>query len=60
MQSFLYLKHFYIGELSAEGRERLPPLPDPPPSETFLQQLQQHTPFRLQVAGRAAARFKSF
>lgn len=57
-ESFLYLKHFYIGELSADSLDRLAPL-DPPPSPAFLQQLQQHTPFRLPVV-RNGARFKSF
>lgn len=57
-ESFLYLKHFYLGELSADSFDKLPPL-DPPPSEVFLQQLQQHTPFRLPVT-RNGARFKSF
>ena len=48
-ESFLYLKHFYAGELAAHDRAALPPL-DPPPSPEFLAQLRDFTPFRLAVA----------
>ena len=48
-ESFLYLKHFYLGELSPEDRAALPP-PQPPPSPEFMAQLREHTTFRLPVA----------
>lgn len=46
-ESFLYLKEFYIGEVSARDRAELVPSPEPAPSEDFIRQLRQYTTFRL-------------
>ena len=48
-QSFLYLKEFYIGELSEQDREKLESLSlsDKRPSQPFLEQLGRVTPWRL-------------
>ncbi len=45
-ESFLYLKHFYIGEVRAEDRASIPQ-PSPEPSVDFIQQLREYTTFRL-------------
>jgi len=42
-ESFLYLKHFYVGEVRAEDRSSVPTLPGPPASDDFLQQLREFT-----------------
>jgi hypothetical protein len=54
-QSFLYLKHFYLGELRPEDRAQVPQA-EPPPSPEFLAQLRDYTAFRLPVA----TTYKSF
>jgi len=47
-QAFLYLKEFYIGELSEEDLRRVPlPPGEVPPSAAFLEQLKRVTPWRL-------------
>ena len=48
-QSFLYLKEFYIGELSEQDREKLDSLSlsDKRPSQPFLEQLGRVTTWRL-------------
>ena len=49
-ESFLYLKHFYIGEVRRVDRETpgvVPSVPGPPASVDFLQQLREYTGFRL-------------
>ena len=46
-ESFLYLRHFYVGEIAAEDRG-LVPSPSPGPSDDFLAQLADlSAPFRL-------------
>ena len=46
-ESFLYLRHFYVGEVRSEDRGLIP-LPLPGPSSDFLRQLDAFTaPFRL-------------
>lgn len=49
-ESFLYLKSFYIGEISTEDRP-LVPQPAEPPSADFLTQLREYSAFRLAVKG---------
>ena len=46
-ESFLYLKEFYIGEVRARDRARVPS-PSPEASEDFLRQLRQYTTFRIE------------
>lgn len=47
-QAFLYLKEFYIGELSEDDVKRVPlPPGEVPPSPAFLEQLKRVTPWRL-------------
>ena len=53
-ESFLYLKHFYIGEVRRVDRETpgvVPAVPGPPASADFLQQLREYTDFRLRDDG---------
>ena len=45
-QSFRYLKQFYIGELSEFDLAAMP-RPTGQPSETFLEELQQYTTWRI-------------
>ena len=50
LESFLYLKHFYIGEVRCADRLTpgvIPSVPGPPASDDFLQQLREYTDFRL-------------
>jgi cytochrome b involved in lipid metabolism len=42
-ESFLYLKHFYVGEVFADDRASVPLVPGPPASDDFLQQLREYT-----------------
>jgi hypothetical protein len=63
-ESFTYLKEFYCGEICVDDRPRVP-AGDEPPSPEFLQQLREHTTFRMplpsQVVSDDAVRvFKSF
>ena len=49
-ESFLYLKHFYVGEVRRVDRETpgaVPSVPGPPASAEFLQQLREYTGFRM-------------
>ena len=55
-ESFLYLKHFYVGEVARQDREApglVPLVPGPPASEDFLQQLREYTDFRISNEGGA-------
>ena len=45
-ESFLYLKEFYIGEVAAADREKIP-VPETRASDDFLAQLRAYTTFRL-------------
>lgn len=54
-ESFLYVRHFYCGEVRPQDRA-LVPQPQPGPSDDFLAQLALFTPFRLPVT----SVFKSF
>ena len=50
-ESFLYLKHFYVGEVFADDRASVPLVPGPPASDDFLQQLREYTDdFRVDAA----------
>ena len=50
-ESFLYLKHFYVGEVFADDRASVPLVPGPPASDDFLQQLREYTEdFRVDAA----------
>lgn len=50
-ESFIYLRHFYVGEICGEDRDAVPS-PVPPPSPEFLKQLQEFTSsFRIAVRG---------
>ena len=42
-ESFLYLKHFYVGEVRAEDVGKMPLVPGPPASEDFKRQLREYT-----------------
>lgn len=67
-QSFLYLREFYIGELSPEDRLRVPPPNEQQrrgltvqASAAFLEQLKRATPWRLRPEDMDAPTvFKSF
>jgi hypothetical protein len=56
-ESFMYLKHFYIGELREEDRAEVPS--DVPGSEHFMHQLREYTTFRI-VTTPLIQTFKSF
>eukprot|EP00899_Mesostigma_viride_P028493 jgi/Mesvir1/8829/Mv02730-RA.1 len=48
-ESFMYLKEFYLGEIRAEDRPTVP-MQAQPPSSDFLEQLREHTGFRLNIS----------
>lgn len=57
-ESFMYLKHFYIGEVCEEDRADVPCAEKP--SEEFLQQLREYTTFRMDTSTPKIQTFKSF
>jgi hypothetical protein len=65
-ESFLYIAEFYVGELVPSERSEVPMGGAQPPSQDFLQQLREFTPWRAAMQQQAAARsreattFKSF